>query len=169
MTNAPLPSTADTAPALWVSDLRKSYQLGKDSIPVLQGLSLNIAPGEMVAIMEPSGSGKTTLIQVRARDREFAVLKSIGISRGQVARMLLIEGTIIGCVSAALAIIIGNGLGAISIRFLDHFTLFDYFLRISLPATLYISAFCVLTCVIASIYLAFIANRASSTGSLHYV
>jgi ABC-type antimicrobial peptide transport system permease subunit len=152
-----------------VSDLRKSYHLGKDSIPVLQGLSLNIAPGEMVAIMVPSGSGKTTLIQVRARHREFAVLKSIGISRGQVAQILLIEGTIIGCVSAALSIIIGNGLGASNIRFLYHFTQFDYFLRISLPAWLHISAFCTLTCVIASIYLAFIANRASSTGSLHYV
>ena len=83
--------------------------------------------------------------------------------------MLLIVGTIIGCVSAALSIIIGNGLGASNIRFLYHFTQFDYFLRISLPAWLHISAFCTLTCVIASIYLAFIANRASSTGSLHYV
>lgn len=114
------------------------------------------------------GVANTMLIQVRARDREFAVLKSIGISRGQVARVLLIEGTIIGCVSAALAIVIGNGLGAISIRFLDHFTLFDYTLRISLPATVYISALCILTCVIASIYPAFIANRASSAESLHY-
>ncbi|MFT5485601.1 MAG: putative ABC transport system permease protein [Paracoccaceae bacterium] len=119
-------------------------------------------------ILAGIGVANTMLIQVRARDREFAVLKSIGISRGQVARMLLIEGTIIGCVSAALAIIIGNGLGAISIRFLDHFTLFDYFLRISLPATLYISALCIGTCVIASIYPAFIANRASSAESLHY-
>lgn len=114
------------------------------------------------------GVANTMLIQVRARDREFAVLKSIGISRGQVARMLLIEGTIIGCVSAALAIVIGNGLGAISIRFLDHFTLFDYFLRISLDATLYISALCVFTCVAASVYPAFVANRTSSAESLHY-
>ncbi|MGB0631232.1 MAG: ABC transporter permease [Alphaproteobacteria bacterium] len=114
------------------------------------------------------GVANTMLIQVRARDREFAVLKSIGISRGQVARMLLIEGTIIGCVSAVLAIVIGNGLGAISIRFLDHFTLFDYFLRISLDATLYISALCVFTCVAASVYPAFVANRTSSADSLHY-
>ena len=114
------------------------------------------------------GVANTMLIQVRARDREFAVLKSIGISRGQVARMLLIEGTIIGCVSAALAVVIGNGLGAISIRFLDHFTLFDYFLRISPHATLYISALCVFTCIAASVYPAFVANRTSSAESLHY-
>ena len=114
------------------------------------------------------GVANTMLIQVRARDREFAVLKSIGISRGQVVRMLLIEGTIIGCVSAVLAIVIGNGLGAISIRFLDHFTLFHYFLRISWPATLYISLLCVLTCVVASVYPAFIAHRSSAAESLHY-
>ena len=32
------------------------------------------------------GVANTMLIQVRARDREFAALKSIGISRGQVVR-----------------------------------------------------------------------------------
>ena len=114
------------------------------------------------------GVANTMLIQVRARDREFAALKSIGISRGQVVRMLLIEGTIIGCVCAVLAIVIGNGLGAISIRFLDHFTLFHYFLRISWSATLNISLLCVLTCVVASVYLAFIAHRSSAAESLHY-
>lgn len=119
-------------------------------------------------ILAGIGVANTMMIQVRARDREFAVLKSIGISRGQIARLLLIEGTIIGCVSAMLAFVIGNGLGAISIRFLDHFTLFDYFLRISWSATLNVSLLCLGTCIIASIYPAFIANRTSSAESLHY-
>jgi ABC-type lipoprotein release transport system permease subunit len=124
----------------------------------------------LLGTVAPAGIGvaNTMLIQVRARDREFAALKSIGISRGQVVRMLLIEGTIIGCVSAVLAIVIGNGLGAISIRFLDHFTLFHYFLRLSWSATLNISLLCVLTCVVASVYLAFIAHRSSAAESLHY-
>lgn len=114
------------------------------------------------------GVANTMLIQVRARDREFAVLRSLGISRGQVMRMLLIEGTIIGCVGAVLAAIVGNLLGAISIRFLDHFTLFDYFLRLSWEATLAISALCVGTCVAAALYPAFVANRTPSAESLHY-
>lgn len=114
------------------------------------------------------GVANTMLIQVRARDREFAVLRSVGVSRGQVVRMLLIEGAIMGCVGAVLAAVVGNALGAISVRFLDHFTLFDYFLRLSLPATLWISGLCLFTCLAASVYPAFIANRTSSAESLHY-
>jgi putative ABC transport system ATP-binding protein len=44
--------------------ITKSYQMGKEEMPVLHGLDLTIADGEMVAIMGPSGSGKTTLMNI---------------------------------------------------------------------------------------------------------
>ncbi|MEP6547688.1 MAG: ABC transporter ATP-binding protein [Gammaproteobacteria bacterium] len=42
----------------------KRYIRGKQTVDVLQGLSLDIAKSEFVALMGPSGSGKTTLLNL---------------------------------------------------------------------------------------------------------
>jgi len=44
--------------------LRKSYYLGKQELPVLKGIDLDIHKNEFVALMGPSGSGKSTLMNI---------------------------------------------------------------------------------------------------------
>lgn len=45
-------------------DIHKTYHLGEIDLPVLKGVSLGIAQGELVTLMGASGSGKSTLMNI---------------------------------------------------------------------------------------------------------
>lgn len=49
---------------LQLEQIRKSYYLGKQELPVLKGITLDIFKNEYVALMGPSGSGKSTLMNI---------------------------------------------------------------------------------------------------------
>jgi len=59
-----------TNPVIQLSEIHKVYHTGDVDVHAVRGVSLNIHPGEFVAIMGSSGSGKSTLMNlIGALDR----------------------------------------------------------------------------------------------------
>jgi putative ABC transport system ATP-binding protein len=52
------------APVVRLRDVTKSYGLGTAKTQVLRGVSLDVAEGELVALVGQSGSGKSTLLNI---------------------------------------------------------------------------------------------------------
>jgi putative ABC transport system ATP-binding protein len=53
-----------SAAIIHLQEIYKSYFMGKQAIPVLKGVTLDIHKNEYVALMGPSGSGKSTLMNI---------------------------------------------------------------------------------------------------------
>ena len=96
--NAGPPRRSLMGEVLLLDGVWKAFDRGRDRVPVLEGVSLTVAAGEIVAVVGTRDQGKTTLLRVasgslpadrgsvRLCDRELT-----GLSDGQLARVLRTE------------------------------------------------------------------------------
>jgi ATP-binding cassette subfamily B protein len=86
--------SADTAPAAMIAAPRGAVQLDavsfryKEAVPLIDGMSLDIAPGRTIAIVGPTGAGKTTLVNLLMRfyDVDSGTIRVDGVDIRQLER-----------------------------------------------------------------------------------
>lgn len=61
----------------------KGLEARVDQTPILKGVNLNVAPGEVHGIMGPNGSGKSTLARVLAGDPTYEVTAGTAVYKGE--------------------------------------------------------------------------------------
>ena len=77
------------APVIALRNLARSFEQGGVRIDVLRGVNLEIAPGEIVALLGPSGSGKSTMLQ------------AVGLLEGGFSGQIELAGTEASALDAA--------------------------------------------------------------------
>jgi putative ABC transport system permease protein len=114
------------------------------------------------------GIANQLVLSVHGRRREIGLYRVIGMTTGQIRRLVLMEGAFVGLLGGALAALLGVPLGFAAVGALQavsafqvRFRLPSHFVPLTIAGSLAVSLF-------ASLYPARRAARSSSAESVHY-
>jgi len=84
---------------------------------IIAGSTIKMIPFVlMISLMAGSGVANTAFYSVLERTREFGVMKAVGMSSKLLARLVLLESTIV----AAIGFVVGGGLGYLGLLYLNR-------------------------------------------------
>lgn len=122
----------------------------------------------MSALLAGLGVTNTMLIQLQARQREIGLLQVLGMTNGQIVKLILTEGIFIGILGGTFANLLGLPVGWASIEALNALSVFNVSFSLSLQQMALIFSAALGIALLAAGYPAFRSLHLPTSESLHY-
>jgi putative ABC transport system permease protein len=122
----------------------------------------------LTSLLAGVGIGNQLVLSVRARQRELALYRVLGMSRPQLRRLLVMEGAFIGLLGGCLATLLGAPLGYTAIGALGAVSGFEVTFALPITYPLFTVVGSTLIATLASLYPATRAAQGSAAESVHH-
>jgi len=122
----------------------------------------------LTSLLAAIGIANQLVLSVRARRRELALYRVLGMTGDQVRRLVLLEGGFIGLLGGTLAALLGVPLGYAAVGALRTVSAFEVDFELPLRYVLFTILGSVVISSVAALYPARRAARADAAESVHY-
>jgi putative ABC transport system permease protein len=122
----------------------------------------------LTSVLAAIGIANQLVLSIRARRRELALYRVLGMTSAQVRRLVLLEGGFIGLLGGVLAALLGVPLGYAAVGALKAVSAFEVDFTLPLRYVLFTIAGSVVIAILSALYPARQAGRADAAESVHY-
>ncbi|WP_437983089.1 FtsX-like permease family protein [Sorangium sp. So ce117] len=119
-------------------------------------------------VLAAIGVANQMVLALHARRRELALHRVLGMTAGQVRRMVLMEGALVGALGGTLAVLLGIPLGSAALGALRTVSTFEVEFHIPPEYGLFTALGATAVALFASLYPARSAGRSNAAESVHY-